>query len=176
MTALDDLTDLIAGACGDQVAQRFASKVWVEPNTGCWLWSGALSHGHGQMWFRGKTCYLTRVIWTLLHEDPAELWLLHHCDTRACINPAHLYLGTNQDNVNDRTRRGGQFSKLTESDVLTIRRSPTRLGTELAREFGVSFQRISQIRRGDGWKHVVSSAETPATTLAALKAMEAAND
>lgn len=80
-----------------------------EPNTGCWLWCGTLNqNGYGKILRRvhGEVS-AHRLFWTA-HRGPIPdgLWVLHRCDTPACVNPAHLFLGTIQDNTYDMIAKG----------------------------------------------------------------------
>jgi hypothetical protein len=82
--------------------------------------------------------------------------VLHRCDIPACVNPAHLFLGTQKDNALDmvakgRDEQGGR--KLEPEMILAIRRSPLKQA-ELARQFFVSRVTISDIRRRKSWKHL----------------------
>jgi DNA invertase Pin-like site-specific DNA recombinase len=94
--------------------------------------------------------------------------VLHHCDTRNCINPEHLFLGTQADNIADMDAKGRRYrgsinvgsrnggAKLGEDEVLEIRRlvsAGTTYG-DLARRFGVSLTAISKVVLRKKWKHI----------------------
>lgn len=89
----------------------FESKYIPEPNTGCYLWTARCSsYGYGT--FRDgriatrKMWQAHRVAWILYRgEIPTGLSVLHKCDTRQCVNPAHLFLGTRQDNMDDMVKK-----------------------------------------------------------------------
>lgn len=98
---------------------------------------------------------------------PRGLHCLHKCDNRKCVNPDHLFLGTNKDNVNDRVSKGrcapkhGELngrSVLTEEMVLEIKRELKNykrgLCKKLAIRYGVQEARISHIKTGRSWKHL----------------------
>jgi hypothetical protein len=95
---------------------------------------------------------------------PAGLCVLHHCDVRACVNPAHLFLGTHLDNSDDKVAKGRQARgdtsgkrKLTERKVSRIKaRLLSGEGPAvLAREAGVTSSTISAIATGRTWRHVL---------------------
>lgn len=91
--------------------------------------------------------------------------VLHKCDVPACVNPEHLFLGTQSDNVADRDAKGrsnggnspGEAhsqAKLTGAKVLDIRSRRGESPYALAKEFGVSYAQIWNIRSGKSWRHI----------------------
>lgn len=74
----------------------------------CWPWQGYIgSHGYGRMTINYRDWLAHRLVWMLAHGAiPKGLWVLHHCDNPPCCNPAHLWLGTTQDNTADRDAKG----------------------------------------------------------------------
>lgn len=80
----------------------------VLPKPGCWIWSGALRQdGYGVVKIHGKQIRAHRLIYqNLVGEIPEHLQVLHRCDVRRCVNPAHLFLGTDADNHRDKTAKG----------------------------------------------------------------------
>lgn len=82
------------------------------PYLGCWEWTGSkLAFGYGRVWWNGKLNLVHRLVYEALVEDiPKGLFVLHHCDNPPCFNPNHLYVGTDQDNSNDRVSRGRQVN------------------------------------------------------------------
>lgn len=145
-----------------------AESFWARVDrTGvCWLWLGAKSpKGYGKIKWNGRDDRAHRVAWELSRSPvPEGMWVLHTCDTPACCNPLHLFLGDNLTNNRDKAAKGRQINgerhklaKLTEADVIAIRsalssRSASRRG--LAATFGVSRSLIDHIAAGRTWKHV----------------------
>jgi hypothetical protein len=88
--------------------ERFLAKTRRDLRTGCWLWTAAHDRdGYGSIYVDGKKEQAHRVAYALfVGPVPEGDWVLHRCDTPACVNPDHLYLGTNKQNVADRENRG----------------------------------------------------------------------
>ena len=95
---------------------------------------------------------------------PAGQFVLHHCDNRSCVNPRHLFCGTQQANVDDMINKGrdhkrgaigvkNQGAKVTEEIVRQIRASPTTAKI-LAERYGVSRAQIYSIRQRRAWTHI----------------------
>jgi hypothetical protein len=87
--------------------------------------------------------------------------VLHHCDNPACVNPAHLFLGTHLDNARDMVRKGRHSrgerqsqAKLSDAKVLEILKSPMERSDVLAARYGVHVTVVLRIRAGRDWKHV----------------------
>lgn len=87
--------------------ERFMAKVMPEPNSGCWLWDGAVdSKGYGAFRVGKRVIQAHRVAMRLAGLELGDLHALHRCDVRTCVNPDHLFAGTNQDNVDDKMAKG----------------------------------------------------------------------
>lgn len=135
--------------------------------TPCWPWTGGtVVRGYGQFWL-GKQEGVHRIAWRLLHgEVPGRLHVLHRCDNTICVNAQeHLFLGTHQQNMEDRDRKGRRrppqgaehgHSKLTEEQVLKIRelRATGIKNIDIAKMFGVSQSMVSKIGLGHYWRHL----------------------
>ena len=145
-----------------RLRKRLEAKIMPEPNSGCWLWMGVTAHfGHGVIAINGKKRHAHRIAWEVfVGPIPDGLNVCHKCDIPSCVNPAHLFLGTDMDNFNDmRAKRRHAFgersgqAKLTERDVRVIR-SDARPNRTIATEYGVSGVLIGMIKRGRIWRHI----------------------
>ena len=155
------------------IAERFAEKYEVVPFSGCWIWNGATGgKGYGYITYEQGSqggIGAHRVSW-MLHRGviPKGMYVCHKCDVPACVNPDHLFLGTNQDNVADCIAKGRKkygkvrfgeaitSAKLTESAVIDIRKK-RMVQKEYAKLYGVSQGSIRNVQRGRTWKHVPPS-------------------
>ena len=134
------------------VEERFWSKVDIGESDDCWNWMASVQNsGYGHFRMNGKLELTHRVSWMLTNgEIPEDLQVLHICITnRRCVNPRHLYIGTQQDNINDmmNQRRNGNV-KLTDEEVIEIRKKyKTGEYTQqrLADEYGVHRSNIGRI-------------------------------
>lgn len=153
-----------------QYTSEHINRFWSKVNRGnpdsCWNWTGPLSaNGYGRTYPLGKHKYAHRFAWEITNgEIPDGLLVCHHCDNRACCNPAHLFLGTNNDNLQDMYQKGrhrtvkGEDSgrhKLTAAQVAEIRaryKAGGVLQRDLAKEMGVKPMQISRIVNRKQWK------------------------
>lgn len=147
--------------------ERFWKHVDKNQENGCWNWTGTRRRGYGQIWRNKETIKAHRFSWVLhngkIPED--KPFVLHRCDNPSCVNPNHLWVGTHQDNMNDKVNKNRQIkgeeieqSKLTENQIKEIRRlcCEEKLSqSEIAKIFDVSQPLISSIYRNKTWKHVI---------------------
>ena len=128
----------------------------------CWIWlAGKDAGGYGQ--FRRR--YTHRISWALVSgEIPEGMFILHSCDNRSCVNPAHLSPGTAADNAQDMVSRGRQTSgvrnamaKLTDLDVGDIRRvyaAGEKGQRDIAAAYGINKSAVSRIINRKRWAHI----------------------
>lgn len=143
------------------LAERLEAYVMPEPNSGCHLWIGVRVGGYGRM-IRGRRGYdrrqhlSHRVIWELHYGHvPEDSKVLHRCDTPACVNVRHLFLGSMKDNSEDMMRKGrnhGRGHRLTAEQIQAIRRAKGTCRQRVAAQmFGVRQSYISAIWSGKKW-------------------------
>jgi hypothetical protein len=155
---------------GESALERFYSGI-VMGASDCWYWRKVRPLGYGACYMLGEV-FAHRVSWRLHHGDiPAGMYVLHRCDVRNCVNPAHLFLGTKADNHRDMVEKGRQprgykkpnhtmrgegspRAKLSRADVAEIRRALAdgESGAALARRYGVTRGAIYHIAKGRAWR------------------------
>lgn len=133
-------------------------RVEIGSEAGCWNWRGALNtSGYAWMSFQGRSIAASRVAWLLVNgEIPDGLFVLHKCDNRMCINPEHLFLGTNADNMADMVAKGRSpkgRAKLTPESVLIIRSSDLPMD-QLADMYGVTKNTVYYVKTKRTWSHL----------------------
>ena len=142
---------------------RFWSKVDQSGGVdSCWNWTASLRNTYGQFSINGKPNYAHRLAYELTHGAiPSTLDILHSCDNRKCCNPAHLFPGTNLDNMRDKVKKGRQAkgessgtAKITAAQVQSIRARYATGGIsqeKLGNEYGLHQTHIGRIVRGKNW-------------------------
>ena len=145
--------------------QRFFSKIKYD-SSGCWLWTGAKgTHGYGGFWCK-RPILPHRWSFAYFKDDiPEGVYVCHSCDVPLCVNPFHLFLGTQKENIQDSEKKGRMShplgedhpgSKLTEVDVIKIRRRAA-LGeslSDIAEDFSVTRGNVRGIVLRRIWNHI----------------------
>jgi len=143
-------------------AEYLRSRVGVNAD-GCWIWQGSTNGKYGTLGRRKVRRYAHRFAYaTFIGPIPEGLIVCHKCDVPLCCNPAHLFSGTQRDNILDARRKGRMFSplpvtgeshhncKLTDAEVARaiaeVEAGATRAAT--ARKYGVSFTAIDRYVKG----------------------------
>lgn len=149
------------------VQERFESKFIPEPNTGCWMWIGAIwgNNGYGSFHNEGKNHQAhVAAAEIYLGEKPLGRKRLHRCDVSWCVNPIHGFWGTQKDNMADAARKGRRGNSLANlkpeygfkafrldaQKVREIRNSPER-NFILAKRYDVAKETIRAVRLRKIW-------------------------
>lgn len=141
--------------------EEFVALHRVETSTaGCWQWTKSLTHnGYGRTRHRGHEKRAHRVAYELAFGCvPADKQVCHHCDNPACVNPDHLFIGTQLDNMRDMIAKGRKVvnalrgekhprAKLSDADVAALR-ADKRESRVLAAEYGITQIHVNCLRRG----------------------------
>lgn len=131
----------------------------------CWLWPGATNgRGYGQIRRLGKNYSVHRLVYeAFFGRLPSGVYVCHRCDIRRCCNPAHLFAGTQRDNMADcaakgRAARGERVAsaKLTADGARAVRRRRNEGATysQLCAEFGVTNATLFSLIKRKTWRHV----------------------
>jgi len=166
--------------------KRFWSKVTIGAPDKCWNWQACAKNyfGHGDFWVDGGSRSAHRIAWIIVYgEISGGVCVLHKCDNPPCCNPAHLFLGTLDDNNKDaaskkrfssgkehysktqpeKVLRGEKIgvSIHTEEDIMCIRQMYVEGYTydELAEEFDTAKSTVFQVISGKTWTHIPNSAK-----------------
>lgn len=147
-------------------------KTFRKTSTGCWEWKGRTNkEGYAIVSLRDADHLAHRVMWSLFHGVSKGKYVLHKCDNPLCVNPKHLFEGTQTDNMRDMVKKNRHYlqvdpsksqgsrnnsAKLTEENVSEIRSllSEGMSQRKIGIIFGVSQSTVSLIALGTRWRHV----------------------
>lgn len=145
--------------------ERFFAQLRFDASA-CWLWGGGISGSYGCLQVDGRRVKAHVFSYRYFVGDVGESLVLHTCDVPLCVNPTHLFLGTQADNLKDMVAKGRASqgegrpaSKLTEDDVRFIRANyrrghPQHGVNAIARRLGVNYYTVMAVINGSAWKHV----------------------
>ena len=146
--------------------ERFWEKVDVCGDN-CWNWLACKRFGYGYLTVKYKKIQAHRLSWEYHYGPiPKDKFVLHKCDNKGCVNPSHLFLGTQKDNIRDMLKKNRQNylrgvelpqTKLTPTQVVEIRGKYTpRQYTydKLAKEYGVSYTQVYRIVNKERWEYI----------------------
>ena len=165
------------------LGERFWENVSKGGAGGCWIWTGTIDHkGYGRLRSggrNGKSLLAHRVSLVIAGGPAANNQVVcHKCDNPLCVNPDHLFPGTQKENIRDAINKGrmavgraNSRARLVDADVLRIRcmysKAPRSRGgkrkrngllKEIANRFGISVATVGDIVRGRTWKHLTAEA------------------
>ena len=117
----------------------------------CWPWIGSRNKfGYGRLWWKGKQGAAHRVSVELSGRSIEGLCVCHHCDNTFCVNPTHLFVGTQQDNMRDAVKKRRHHRKFSDAQVAAIREAVAagEPQQDVAARFGASRSSVSFFARG----------------------------
>lgn len=157
---------MVKRRCGS-LADRFSTKFVPGQPDECWEWLASKDpDGYGMIGAGGSagtTLKAHRVAYELaIGQVSGGMHVLHHCDNPGCVNPSHLFLGTHNDNMVDKVRKGRASAlfgkangraKLTEAQIYYARFAGGSQSS-IASRIGISQSSVSVIRRGKRWSTI----------------------
>ena len=161
-----------AGRTGSLADQLIDRSLPIPIFDGCWIWMlSIIQDGYGRMQVGSKKILAHRLSYeAFVGKIPEGILVLHRCDVPSCINPSHLFLGTDRTNSNDKVAKGRhargplhsvwsrgekQHAAKLNPEKIRLIRADMRSQSAIAKDFGVTQTIISAIKRGKTWKHVI---------------------
>ena len=134
--------------------ERFYKYVQPLPFSGCWIWMGSIHpEGYGRFRVGNMTVGAHRISYRLHHGEIGDKSVCHICDVPSCVNPDHLFLGTNLDNIKDKQEKGRAAKKLTKQSVFAMRDELKNGATlnAMAEKYNVSRAMVVRIKHNKNW-------------------------
>ena len=147
------------------LSEKIERNITRIPESGCWIWMSTIEDsGYGRVCSGKKPFYAHRASYEQKYgKIPNGMMALHHCDIKSCVNPDHIFIGTQKDNMLDKVLKNRQAkginhgnAKLTEDQVREIK-SSSETSIKLAAKFNYSASMIREIKNGNLWKHLETS-------------------
>jgi hypothetical protein len=144
------------------IIDRFNNRYIPTTESGCWIWDHDCDgKGYGRISYRNSRYSAHRMSW-MIHHGAIEpgLNVLHKCDVTFCVNPDHLFLGTQKDNMGDCARKKRhQFGERSGASVLTDEmaqgiHSAHGKYKDIAARFGISKYAVKDIKKRNRWRHL----------------------
>jgi len=142
--------------------ERFNTKWEAVTESGCWLWTAQVNtKGYGKLRNDGGTTLAHRISYQLHKGDiPKDMLVLHDCDNPTCVNPDHLHIGTNADNINEMYQRNRFPNQILTMDTAKSIYKKCTEGVkqkDIAKEFKVHFSTVSDIATGKAWQQATGA-------------------
>jgi hypothetical protein len=159
------LQSINRGNYDEEAKLRFMENIKISLS-GCWEWTKSKHRqGYGNFMYKMKHCLAHRVAWLLFKGVLKEKDVIcHKCDNTSCVNPDHLFLGTQKDNMKDmflkhrKDHKGIKHPKhrLTEQEFLEIRKLINEGLTQevIAQKFKITNSQVGSIKHRRTWKHI----------------------
>ncbi len=153
----------------EPLLERFWRQANIKGPNECWEWKSTKgTKRYGTFKYKNKTWTVSRLAFFISGGKLTEgkNCVLHSCDNRKCVNPAHLFAGSNKDNVLDRVRKNRSYrpmgekapkAKLTEAQVIKIREVYKNGGmsiAQIANIYSVHYGTIHSIIKRGTWRHL----------------------
>jgi hypothetical protein len=141
--------------------RRLAERSVRDPKTGCILWTASRNaNGYGHVFWKGAPQLAHRAAWFAKHGPiPNGLYVCHRCDVRSCINPEHLFLGTQKDNMTDRALKLGHEPRTEPGPECRPSKAPEIIHIWLrGKEYVTRVLAIRDASRAPSWREGATNA------------------